>query len=281
MQRVSRVAAIAATLLLSVSFSNAQQIDWKQTINLPKGLNMPQGVSADILGIQLGDTYEEASAKLEKIKAEANAPAESDKKIGKTERIIQLATPGGNLIKASYIGALRLDVDRMRGSPKGSETVQVFFSAPSSGYQVLGVKRVLTYSNQQEQIRISDLVAALKAKYKSEPQVYPAGGTTKYLFQFDNGRAFVPPNAKPWTCGIHISGSLDEVNVKRFNEYGFCDVILHVEVRTGISNDHAQAVTFWLADNERTKQNVLADYAFFNGYARQYQQRSGGAAPKL
>jgi hypothetical protein len=242
---------------------------------------MPQGVSADILGIQLGDTYEEASAKLDKIKAEANAPAETDKKIGKIERIIQLPTAGGNLIKASYIGALRLDIDRMRGSPKGSEMVQVFFSAPSSGYQVLGVKRVLTYSNQQEQIRVSELLAALKAKYKSEPQIYAAGSNITYLFQFDNGRAFVPPNAKPWTCNVDISGSLDEVNVKRFNEHGFCDVVLKVIVGVGVSNDHAQAVTFWLADNERTKQNVLADYAFFNGYARQYQQRSGGAAPKL
>ena len=51
-----------------------KQIEWKQVYNMPKGLNQPKGVSLDILGIELGDTYAEVKAKLTKLLAETAAP---------------------------------------------------------------------------------------------------------------------------------------------------------------------------------------------------------------
>jgi hypothetical protein len=48
-----------------------------------------------------------------------------------------------------------------------------------------------------------------------------------------------------------------------------------------MSNDHAYSVLFTLSDNERTKANVVADFTFFENYARDLQARSQGVAPKL
>lgn len=40
-------------------------------------------------------------------------------------------------------------------------------------------------------------------------------------------------------------------------------------------------VTFILSDNERTKLNLTADFAFLNGYVRDLQTRTKGNTPKL
>ena len=59
------VAALAATQ------ARTQTIQWKQSINLPKGLNLPKDVKADILGIELGDSYDELKPKLDALLKES------------------------------------------------------------------------------------------------------------------------------------------------------------------------------------------------------------------
>ncbi len=272
------IVALAAALCAGLSAANAQQIEWKQTLNLPKGLNMPQGVLADILGIELGETYPSARARLEAIQREANLP-DRDRNLRETKIVFDLPRPGGGAIEAAYIGGVLLKLDRS----KSAEHIEIRFSAPSSGHQVMGVRRQISYDSQQEQPRTSELLANLKAKYKSEPRSYRIASNHIYVFQYNDGRVFNPPGANFSTCRAQAftASGYSQAYVKEVNEDGTCDVVLRIEIRPGISDDHIASVEFWLSDNERTKRNLAADFAFFEGYVRQLQNRSGGAAPKL
>jgi len=212
----------------------------------------------------------------EAIRKENNA-REDEKRIIQSERVFRLPLPNGGFVKASYIGGVTLSL-----SGQYSETVEVQFSAPSSGHQVIGLTRSLVYTKQADQIRISELVAGLKAKFKAEPQFYRLGGASVwYVFQFDDGRVHNPPRPDMNACSPQAFGEHNAAGMSQINASGVCDVVLRVEVTTGISSDHASMVVFWLSDNERTKKNVSADFAFFNNYVKNLQQCTGGAAPKL
>lgn len=69
----------AAGMTLAFALCNPasaqQQVEWKQTLNMPKGINLPKDVRGEILGIELGDTYAEAKPKLEKLLTESVPPA--------------------------------------------------------------------------------------------------------------------------------------------------------------------------------------------------------------
>jgi hypothetical protein len=70
-------------------------------------------------------------------------------------------------------------------------------------------------------------------------------------------------------------------DIPRINQGGGCDVVFVVEFQLGMSSDHAKYIKMTLSDNERTKANVGADFAFFDAYARDLQARSRGTPPKL
>ncbi|MBI1204934.1 MAG: hypothetical protein GC182_20725 [Rhodopseudomonas sp.] len=283
MYRITRTVALAAVLLSSASLGKAQDIQWKQTINLPKGLNMPQGVSADILGIQLGDTYEEAKTKAMAYLNEVQVPG-SNKSFAEQRRVFQLPLAGGNTIQMGYVGGIRMELHR-RGTPivaQGDESITLVFSAPSSGHQVIGIKRVLYWDLQQYQGRVSEFITALEAKFKSRAWKNIDGGrVTLARFQFNNGHALTPSNATVISCIPHVLYSLNQDKLKGFNPDGACDVVLEVTFNRGISNDHTAQITFSLSDNERGKQNLTADYAFFSDYIQGLRQRTGGAPAKL
>ena len=157
--------SLAVALLLAatgVSYAQQQEIEWKQTINMPKGQNMPRD-RADILGIELGDSYEEAKTKLQKLaaegvqpKAQTMTPAEravarmngersAPPPMREEKRIYNLKAPGANsTISASFVQTVNINRALVSGSGKKySETVAVIFSAPSSGHQVIGVAHVI------------------------------------------------------------------------------------------------------------------------------------------
>lgn len=295
MRRTSHFLGLAVLLACAATPCLGQQpIQWKQTINLPKGLNLPKGVTADILGIELGDSYAEAKAKLERLAAEApparQAPRSpmqlaldrgagvSDAKPPLEEQTdtIRLRLPNGDSIQAAYVGKIVLNRE-LPGSGAGKirELLTVQFSAPSSAQQVMGMERTLSYSEQIDQPRLSELLAKLKEKFQAEPQQHG----NEYRFQFNDGRAFVPPNANVGTCRAQYVTS-QQKDVPFINRTGDCDVVLNVKVHQGISPDHIVYVVFSLSDNERAKANLAADFAFFETYLKERQQQSG-AAPKL
>lgn len=284
----------------AASTANAQQdIQWKQVINLPKGLNQPQGVSLDILGLELGDTYTVAKSKLEKLAAESaegqpSAPQsgagglmqrqldqmsgadDSTKAVREVTNTFRLQTPGG-FITASYVGQLHMQ-RRLPGQTKASnrESFRLYFSAPSSGHQVIGIVRDLTYGNEADQPRISETVSRLSDKLKTRPQVLER----KFRYQFNDGQAFAPPNPTVLSCSADMAANSPDA-ARNANRTGNCDVVLDINVGPGISNDHARNLEFTLSDNERTRQNVSADFRFVGDYVRNLQSQSTGAPPKL
>jgi len=300
MKRAVLSAGIAMLALGYATVSHAQQqIQWKQVTSLPKGMNLPQGVAVDILGIELGDTYAEAKAKLQKLAAEYATSAKPaantandfmqrqlDQMSGESsappmeerKTIIRYQTPGGQ-ITAEFVGQITLRRELPNGSAKIQEQIDVRLTAPSSGAQVYEVRRTLSFGNGN-QTAIASFLQALKDKMGGA-QAQPIGVTgSTYRYQFDGGR-LVAPN--PPTPDGHCSswGNPETRSTARgINASGACDVSLVASFRFGISREHASGVEFILSDQERAKANKETDYAFVESYVRGLQSQSG-AAPKL
>jgi len=291
-RRMSAVAGAVLSLALCGPAAAQQKIEWKQTVNTAKGLNMPKDVTADILGIEPGDTYAEAKAKLEKLLGESGyklPPPMSDAQRAAAEMNgqsfegplreatirMQFPAPGG-LITASYAGQMTL-IRELPGATKQTihEGIEVKMSAPSSGQQVLGIKRSISYPTQSDQPRVSEILAGLRTKYKAEFQQV---NQFTWRAQYNDGRSYLakdPVNGCKVQYSLMGSGDVSSINPK-----GECDVVIQLEIQFGISQDHAQMATFYLSDNERTKANMGADFAFFDSYVRGLQNTKA-APPKL
>lgn len=273
-------AALAAALgIASIAGASAQEIDWKQTVNIPKGQNMPKDVKANVLGIEVGDTYAELKAKLDALAPESIRPTTPPYKEMKTVFRIQTPGAGGMTGAISYVG--QIDILRNlkgTGVPTIDDQMNIRLSAPSSGHQVLGLSRVVSHNNEADQPRVSELLAQLKQKFRSDPQVFDNG--TLYRFQFRKGQAFVPANARALSCMDQYREDNAD-NIQRINANGECDVYLDVRFKPGITKDHAHTIFFTLSDNARAKTNLAADFAFFDSYFHNYQENAKGVAPKL
>lgn len=296
MKRISLAAALLAAAP-GVGMAQQQDIQWTQTINVPKGANMPRD-RADILGIELGDTYAESKAKLERLASEGVQPmaqrqdlasrmtARMDgqanaQPIREERRIYEFRTPGASsAIRASFVQVLTMSRQLTSQSGKRySDSVTVHLSAPSSGHQVIAVLRSVTYGSDEQPL-ISDTLAQLKSKMKAEPQVLNTGAML-FRFQFDNGKSFTPANPTANGCTRTGFSVADEVYVKNINESGTCDAHMDMMVQTGISRDHAGSLSFTLSDNDRARANLAADFAFLSDYVRSVQQNTRAAPPKL
>jgi hypothetical protein len=265
--------------MVSIGPVLAQEFEWKQTVNVPKGQNMPKDVKANVLGIEVGDTYAELKPKLDALVPESIRPKTPPYTEKKT--VFRIQTPGaqGMAGAISYVGQIDM-LRNLKGSgvPTIDDEISLRLSAPSSGQQVLGLSRLLTYHNQADQPRVAELIAQLKQKFRAEPQVFDGG--TLYRFQFRKGQAFVPPNASRLSCMDQYLEDKAQ-NIDRINAKGECDVYLDVRFGFGITKDHAYTILFTLSDNERTKANLAADFAFFDAYITSFQAKAKGVAPKL
>lgn len=306
--------ALSALVVPAPTLAQDAQLEWSQTLNLSKGLNMPSGVSADILGIQLGDSYAEARAKLEAMLPPQEAKPKSEQPASQSlgvnilsmqmqsmdsaaglnaapavkeiESVFRLQVPGANrIVSASYISQLQVEraVDGASGQ-KIPETIIVTFSAPSSGHQVIGVYRSVRYGNaERDQPHMADLQESVSAKFAATPRRYQVAAPVQLLYQFDNGTAVDRPDLPENYCIARAwddAGGVSEEHIPNMNRTGDCDVALGVEMRPGISTEHVGTVVFRLSGNERARQNYTADFAFFRSYIQNLQS-GGGATPKL
>lgn len=295
-RKVSCAAAVAFLATVCGALAQQPQIEWKQTYNMPKGTNLPKNVKADILGIELGDSFVEARRKLIALLAETDP--EEAKKLSPTETIEQIVTRLSNLakqppledqkmtfasptqtqIQASYIGRIILRRE-MKGTGKRpiDEILIVYFSGPPSGQQVTGMERTVSFPEITDHPLISEMIIALQRKFQTEGRQEGY----RYLIQFNDGDGIVTNQPLPIACsaqsGYRAAGKADIPNI---NKRGDCDIVLHVEFRPGMSTKHASSIFYTLEDNERTKANLIADYAFFDDYVRKVQSGKG-AAPKL
>jgi hypothetical protein len=297
MQRALGV-VLGVVAALTATQARTETIEWKQSINLPKGLNLPKDVKADILGIEIGDRYEELKPKLEalvkesiralprertgmeRLSAEATG-ADNSGPIVEKRTTIRVSTPGGFIEPASYIGQIEVTRE-LPGTGKRAilDYLAIQLSAPASGQQVLGLKRTLFYYTPEDQPRISELMARLQDKYKTAPQNVGRDRLLFYRFQFDNGRAIAPPNASMSSCPTAHTVE-DSRSVPNINPEGNCDVVLEIRIKAGLTQDHAESIEFVLSDNERTKANKTADFGFIETAVREMQGKAKGVAPKL
>lgn len=299
MNTAHRIGAAIVLWPIAVSSSAAQEIPWKQTVNVAKYQSMPRG-SGDMLGIELGDTYDDVKLKFRALLAEGVAPKQPPKDpldrvtaemdgqtfappIKEERRVFRMQAPGAsNVVTASFIAKVTLTRDLKGATARAiNETIQVYLSAPSSGHQVIGIERYLAYNAEDDQPRVNDLLAQLKSKMQSEPQIFPnpSGGT--YRYQFNDGRPYTPAKPTAVSCQTAFHALMDSNAVKSINERGDCDALLEVQINFGISRDHARSIIFALSDNDRMKANLAADYAYVGDHIRSLQERTRGSAPKL
>ncbi|MCW5721575.1 MAG: hypothetical protein KIS86_10570 [Devosia sp.] len=310
---------LPAALFCAVSLPVlAQDIVWQQQVDVPIHDNLPEGIALDILGIasghspqqvkqaliayapvdmqpddesatsntvqggDLADSYESALTSILGEMHAMNNPAPSKAPaFSENNATLTLRSGSGTPVSVSYLSTYKLD--RVYGLENGSqgvhETISVEFSAPSSGQQVIHIQRDLSYNSQQDQPRISETVAALTSKIGAQPM--PQRNGFAYLWQFDNGQ-HITDDAYAYACeeGRYRRDFTPE-SIAGINRDGWCDVYLLVSFRQGISQDHADTITFALYDNERIKTNIGADFAFFSDYVTRYRQQTGGSAPTL
>lgn len=294
------VAAFA--LLATLGVAQAQQeVEWKQTLTTPKGANVPRD-RADILGIELGDTYAEALAKLRKLFDEGVQKKPSDvqpkpRRSGRMpedepEPIVPVKEeknnfryqPAGSalIFTANYVARLTMtrELKGVTDRPV-DEKIVVFLSSPASGHQVIGIERWIDYRTNGDQPRVSEVLTQVSAKMKAQPHVYMVSDQGQYTFQFNDGKPVVPSGSGPLlTCYPHHTTN-DAKAVPQINRSGDCDALFFIKVGFGISRDHAKFIQFVLSDNDRTKANLSADFAFVQDYIRGLGERTRGAPPKL
>lgn len=299
-----RTSLALALWLAAAGLCHAQsEVEWKQTINMPKGASMPRD-RADILGIELGDTYADAKAKLLKLFDEGiqrkPAPPEAPKPparprtvydplpdtpppivpVAEEKSIFRLQPPGSQLMwTASYVAKLKMKRDLKGVTDRNTEEeFTVYLSSPASGHQVIGIERRISYRSEGDQPRASDIITQAINKMQAQPHI-KLGSDGYYTFQFDNGKS-VPFNSAPSACWPQHR-TTDAQDVPRINTTGTCDAIFLIQITFGISRDHVKDVSFTLSDNERAKANLNADFAYVRDYIRGLGERTRGAPPKL
>lgn len=200
-----------------------------------------------------------------------------------SEVSFEMRSPGTvTRIKANYVSKLVMERTLPSQSGKGAhEQITLRFSAPSSGQQVTSIRRSLSYYAEIDQPRISELIAQLSQKMKTQPQTFQYDKDNRYLFQFSKGEPFLPKvRQRDPQCHAHTEIPTEE-HVSSINKDGTCSIAMFLFANFGMSRDNARSLTFTLADNDRVKSTAGADYAFFNDYLRSLQERTKGNTPKL
>lgn len=272
MNTTCRIGAAMFAWLGAVSLCAAQEVQWKQTIDVPQGQSIPRD-RADILGIELGDSIDTVRSKMSVLLKEAN-PKESN--IEEQDRVFQFrVSNSSSIMTASYVNAIVMTRE-MPGKRPITDKVTAFFSAPASGQQLIGIERSIIYDAQADQPLISEILAQVKQKMGSAPEATELNETANYVWQFDGGR----PVPRALVCSEH-HGLEEERELPTINPSGSCDALFTVKFNYGISRDHAEYVQFVLSDVERTRLNLTADFAYVHDFIHSYQAGTRGAAPKL
>lgn len=272
MNTTCRIGAAMIAWLGAVSICAAQEVQWKQTINVPQGQSIPRE-RADILGMEMGDSIDTVRSKMAALMKEA-IPAESN--IEEQDRVFQFrVSNSSSVVTASYVSTVIMTRE-MHGRRPITDKVRAYFSAPSSGQQLIGIERLISYYAEADQPQISDILPQVRQKLKSDPEATELSEGAKYAWQFDNGRAV------PTDLQCYAQHTLEEErDLPQVNASGTCDAVFVLDFNYGISRNHAKYVQFILSDVERTRLNLTADFAYVRDYVQQYQSSTRGTPPKL
>ncbi len=285
-------AACVIAGLFSASAAADEEIQWKQVLDIPKGANLGPGVSWQVLGIAPGDTYKTVRPKLDALVAESipQAPPknkltadllgqDTSEALEEIRLSIMLPVPGGQGIKATYVD--RIEIKRQlkgTGQKPIDDSLTLRFSTPASGNQVISFRRSIFYWEHTDQVRISEMIKSITAKFGATPRIKKTDTSTTLRYIYDNGKLFTPADIRQ-ECGFSMPMSINDID--GINPSGHCDVTLEVTLGHGISDDHASHMTFLLDDYARGKDNLTADNGFFDAYVNDVRSRTAGQAPKL
>lgn len=282
---VKALAGAVGLVLASMTGAHAQQFQWSQVKDLPRGLNMPDGIKADVVGIEAGMNLDDARQILKKLQDEVpqskrDAGDKSAPPWDETRTVFTLPTsPPQRIEFVSKIQLIR-DLPGKAGDAM-REVIVVHTSAPSSGNQVLSVERTIYYL-QAEQPTRDDMMVALKEKYRAEPFVRNLSHQATADFAFGKGIALRLTESASAFCGNIINGyergygASDLISLPRK-----CDVTISAVMETGISDRHIKTLYVNLTDTQRAKENLVADYAFIDKYVKELQSKTKGVPPKL
>ncbi|MGD9714617.1 MAG: hypothetical protein AB7V46_21545 [Thermomicrobiales bacterium] len=287
-----RLALSAALVVTLPAFSHAQsEVQWTQTLSTPKGATIPRD-RADIVGIEMGDTYAEAKAKLLKLFEEGIQPREAQEDVPpftkykvvpvkETRTSLRFKAPGSSqIVTASFVRRLKMERETKGTGPRAiDETIEVVLSSPASGHQVIGIERTLEFRNESDQPRVSEFLAQVNAKLKGQPRISLIGDQGTYTYQFNDGNVVAPSKSDNYCYTRH--GDFQAAQLVSINKTGDCDAVLQIKIGFGISRDHAKYIQFVFSDNDRVKANLTADFAFVENYVRTLQDKTRGATPKL
>lgn len=268
---LSKPVCALALLCAFASSPLASEVSWEQRVNMPAGENLPPGITLDIVGLSAGQSAVDAKSALSAHLSNLGSDAS-------VNEVISTLTYGAGTaaIRIDYVAGYKVSHQFGPGG-NTNESITVHLSSPASGSQVIGVTRLLTYSEQSDQPRVGELVKAMAQKVGADPFALPAH--TTHRWQFDGGTQV--QEADYYDCNNDAYFTYEAGQIDGVNRYENCDVYLDVKVSGGISPDHAQTIEFTLSDNERTKTNLSADFDFFDSYIDQYQTQTGGQTPSL
>jgi hypothetical protein len=264
----SRLAVATVTACIASAAGAQTDFQWKQTTSILKGQNMPAGIKADVLGIELGTNFTDAKATLEKLAAEGEPPREP---VQLRNMTVTLSSGAGAPVEGKYVGQAILNRTLpSQRSQKPDDTITLDFSAPSSGQQVIRIARTLVYNDPADQPKMADIVAALDKKFGTAAQVNDLGPETdRHQYAFANGAAIsflqVPEGQRLNFCPVS----------------GRCAVEVRVDLRRGISPDRVSKMEVVISDNARETANKKSDESFFENYFRELSKGSSAAPPKL
>jgi hypothetical protein len=291
----------SAGLASGLSAAGAQGVEWVKTIDVPIGENMPPDVKAEVLGIQLGASIDAMRPILKKLAAEdqtdpknhaqcytkecINRLIQGDKSLVTDpnptyKEVTSTLTLDGTSPPITATQVTRIDVWRVFGPRQDladSEKLQVTFSAPSSGAQVLQIYRENQYP-RQSQPRISETIKAVSERFKHNA---PLRKGNRIVFLFSKGSASGASQGYGASeCYGADLTTFTPATIGAINPSRGCDVMLELEFFPGISADHAATIRSRLVDNQRARLDYKADYDFLMGYANRLAKKSA-APPKF
>ena len=258
-------------MLVSDSSLAQEQLQWKLSFTYEDSKSIPDGLSLDILGVKVGDSFEVAKEKLERLSAERG----DGRAVQITETYFRIPTGGNAFLQTKYPSQLRLDM--------GADAITVHVSSPASGAEVFGLSRIIHIQDNTKQVEIDKFLPTLAAKYGSTPVNVNLGRkASHYLIQYDEKQATQPAYQDYQRCSASTMSywGRKEEDVKDINRNGNCDVVIDIQFNFGISNNHARTIWYHIADLERAEATIGADYQYFRDYVESLKS-GGGDAPKL
>jgi hypothetical protein len=261
--------AALAVMLGVTQTAHAQDTQWTTELDLPLGLNVPDGISFDVLGIAPGMTYDVVKAKLEELAA-------GRAQVQETITTFALAGNEFRSVEISFPSEMEL---RLYTEDNVEEIYRAWFSAPSSGHQMLLLSRNIYYKVPDREPRISEVLAAMTNKYGGEPVLKPFA-SYEWTWRYADG-AYIPQETGMGDCSGIISRYEGPANAASINDRGVCDLLVTIRASGGISDDHASNIVIHLSDYERARQNMVTDYEFFDTYLDRIRDNTAGEAPKL